>query len=387
MPFSKNHASFFRALWLCTVGLLVVLAISAGFLSQRNNSNQSVARGSNSTQVIRSLLQLDSQIGRAILRQGIPILYFQDGEGESDQVDQVKPLELFLRLTLNMRYPSPQELIRAQIPIIEWRYAYRSVPAVSNPIITVSSNDDANIEPAPTEPQATVPEGQPQILIYHTHTSECYLPCSGLEHRLNQRGDIVTLGRYLTETLNNMGIATIHSEEIHDQYPFRDSYKRSQKTITNILEENPSLRVVIDLHRDGASVFEKGPEIHGQRAAKIVFVVGSDHMGLYHPHWRRNYQFSMEMADAINRHYPGLVNRVIISDARYNQHLHNHAVIVEIGDQNSRLEEAERSADYLANALKEYLRRYPDTPVIQNTPGSVNGKAVETATHPVTVIR
>lgn len=378
MSVAKIHGSFLRALWLCLVGLLVFLAVAAGLLSRKNNGALSSANTANTTQIIRSLLQLDAQMGRSILRQGIPIIHRNAGEEESDRFLQVKPVELFLQLALNMRYPSPQELIKAQIPIIEWRYAYHAEP-VTNRIIRVSTVDESN-HPMPFVPQPPSVAGKPQVLIYHTHTSECYLPSSGLEHRLNQRGDIVKVGRFLTEALSNKGISCIHTDEIHDQYPFRDSYKRSQKTVINILEENPSLRMVLDIHRDGVSVFEKSPKIHGQRVAKIVFVVGSNRMGLSHPQWRKNYQFAVDMADIVNRRYPGLVGRVIVSDARYNQHLHHHAIIVEVGNQNTRPEEAERSVAYLADAIEEYLLRYPDHSDHTNM-------AVETSTHPQSAIR
>jgi len=75
----------------------------------------------------------------------------------------------------------------------------------------------------------------------------------------------------------------------------------------------------------------------------------------------KNHQFALELAETINRLYPGLVLKVIQADARYNQHLHDKAIIVELGNQYSTLEEAKNSAIYLAEVIADYLRRTPES--------------------------
>lgn len=380
MSLSETQNPFFRALWLCLAGALVFLAFSAGLLSSKNRIASADPHPIGSTQIAQTLLQLDPHMGRSLLRQGIPLLGRDEGENDPNPIWQTNLIDLFLQWTLDIRYPSPQELFQAQIPLMKWRLVYREEKS-PQPEVSVASVENQP-ETEPLQPQVVIPDNSPKVFIYHTHTSECYIPASGVEHRLNQCGDIVTVGRHLADTLERMGIPTVHSEEIHDQYPFRDSYLRSQKTIIKTLTEYPSLRIVLDIHRDGAVVFEHSPEIHGQRVARIVLVVGSDRMGLSHPYWKRNYRFATELADSLNSRYPGLVNRVIVSDARYNQHLHDHAIIVEIGDQNTRLEEADRSADLLAAALRDYLEHYPNSADGRSGdhPGDETPPAVEATT-------
>jgi stage II sporulation protein P len=192
----------------------------------------------------------------------------------------------------------------------------------------------------------------PSVLIYHTHTSESFIPVSGKDHRLNAKGDIVQVGEYLQKVLEEKyKVKCIHNEEIHDQYPFRDSYKRSQVTLIKCLKEYPSFKVVIDVHRDATPGVEATCSIQGKETATILLVIGSDKMGLPHPNWKKNLQFATKLTETMNLYYPGLSSGVIVSDARYNQHLHDHALIVEFGDQNSTLEQVNRAAELFAEIL------------------------------------
>ena len=191
----------------------------------------------------------------------------------------------------------------------------------------------------------------PTVFIYHTHTSESYIPVSGKDH-VYPKGDIVTVGSYIQQVLRvKYHIRTVCSETSHDQIPFRESYQRSQLTIKKYLQDYPTLKVLLDIHRDATPGINARCLINGQNTATIGIIVGSDKMGLPHPNWRKNYQFATKIAENMNLYYPGLNSRVLVSDARYNQHLHDHALIIEIGDQNSTLEEAYRAVDLFAGIL------------------------------------
>ena len=146
-------------------------------------------------------------------------------------------------------------------------------------------------------------------------------------------------------------IKSIHSGEIHDQIPFRESYQRSQTTIKNYLSEYPSIKVVLDVHRDAAPGVNARCMINDKSVATIGIIVGSDKMGLPHPNWRKNYQFASKLAENMNLYYPGLNSRVLTTECRYNQHLHDHALIIEMGDQNSTLEEAYRAVELFGGIL------------------------------------
>lgn len=356
LPHPPKEKGFGRALWLCIGGFLTILAFSAGLLSPKQSAPGPMLSSTLPTQMIRVLLHLDSQMGRSLLQQGIPMLQHESGEEDPDLDQHIKPMEFFLAWAVDMRYFTPQEVLRAQLPITDWQsrrrvedLGRRRIPLIAEPPRLL----------LPENPSRTVADGKPEVLVFHTHTSESYLPVSGVEHALNEKGDIVHVGYALTKSLQSLGIATLYDDTIHDQYPFRDSYKRSQLTVSGLLEENPSIRMVLDIHRDATPGLPRTVKIKGQDAAGIIFVVGSDKLGLPHPHWQKNYQFALDLADALDRRYPGLVLRVIRANARYNQHLHDHALIVEIGNQNSKLSEMQISAECLAEVLKDYLREHP----------------------------
>jgi stage II sporulation protein P len=353
------NSEFANALIICLTGFLIFMALCAGWLSPKNRIFSSLLQSTMPAQIIRSLLKLDSQVGRSLLNQGIPMLAHHD-EDDIDLVSNTRYVDLFLQWALDIRYASPQEILRVQLPYSKRILKPTTITKLKNkprlvvhesPAILPDSNGKSNISLST----------DPQVLVFHTHTSESYLPTSSVEHKLNDRGDIVDVGRYLANELNELGVLTLHADKIHDQYPFRDSYIRSHETVNNLLTENPSIKVVLDIHRDATPGLPSTVNINGSEVAGISFVIGSDRIGLPHPNWQKNYQFALELADALDRHYNGIVLKVIRADARYNQHLHKHAVIVEIGNQHSSLEQAKIAAKYLAEVLQGWLKNYPLT--------------------------
>ena len=304
------------------------------------------------------LINLDTQTSRFILQNGIPFLERSVGEDDPFTLFSFNWTQIYWRLAANLKDPNPQEIIKTQFPLLA--LVAPEPPARLIKDVTLAQPPDQT-EPEPvvspsgveTTPTNTAPVAtlQPAVLIYHTHTSESYLPASGKDH-LYPRGDIFQVGSYLQQVLENRySIPCIHAEEIHDQIPFRESYQRSQLTLKKYLKEYPNLQVVLDVHRDATPGVKASCVINGKQTATIGIVVGSDKMGLPHPNWRKNHQFAQKLAEAMNLYYPGLNSRVLITDARYNQHLHDHALLIEFGDQHSTLEEVNRAADLFASVL------------------------------------
>lgn len=206
---------------------------------------------------------------------------------------------------------------------------------------------------------------KPLIAIYHSHSSEAYRPTSGENYVWGKPDGVITVGRLLAQELRTTyNIPVIHSEAIHDYPVWREAYMNSLVTITRILKENPSIEMVIDLHRDSVPVSIPAGgtiEIGGRRATRVFIVVTNDRFGLPHPNWRENYAFARYLAAKAEEMYPGLVRGVDLrSDGRWNQHVHPRAVIVEIGSVSNTREEAiwaaRLMADVIASALDD-LRR------------------------------
>lgn len=295
------------------------------------------------------LFHLDTHTSRFLLKSGIPILENSMGEDDPFTVLNFNWSELYWRLAGNIQTTSPREILKAQLPILALTPP-RFVPVKIIPPQALTPQPEIIPESPKDDPLPQIAD-EPVILIYHTHTSESYLPAGGKEH-IYPKGDIVLVGKHLQQILTEKyNVKSVGCEEVHDQIPFRESYQRSQVTVKKYLAEFPSLRAVLDIHRDATPGIKARCLIDNQSTATISIVVGSDKMGLPHPNWKANYQFANRLADNMNLYYPGFNSRVLVSDARYNQHLHDHALILEIGDQNSTLEEAYRAVELLAGVL------------------------------------
>ncbi len=195
-----------------------------------------------------------------------------------------------------------------------------------------------------------------KVLIIHTHTTEAYLPNDRSE---NQEENIVKVGDKFTEVLNANGIKTLHCKTVHDA-PYRLSYKNELASIEKILKENPSIEVVIDVHRDALynSKNEKikpAVNINGETAAQVMLVCGTDASGLYHPTWESCFSFALKIENNMNKNYPGLARPVNLRTERFNTHMTNNSVIFEIGSNGNTLSEAVTAAKYAGQAIADVL--------------------------------
>jgi len=189
------------------------------------------------------------------------------------------------------------------------------------------------------------------VAVYNTHTGETYALTDGVERLDGKRGGVVAVAEALEKALEEKyTIMVARSDQIHDQ-EYSTSYLKSEKTARKLIEENSHLRAVIDIHRDiGKPRKNCVVEIDGKNVARIMFIVGSDKRAP-HPNWKKNYAFAMELARKMDEMYPGLCEGVRVQDGRYNQFLHPHAILLEVGGVNNTTEEAVRAAELFADVL------------------------------------
>ena len=212
----------------------------------------------------------------------------------------------------------------------------------------------------PDKPDSSLPgsiqNGEVLVGIYHTHNAECYAGDGGPEHLTGENGDVVKVGAALKDSLARNGIKAVHSTKIHDGQEFMKAYSESLQTGTQLLEEYASIRVLLDIHRDGLppGVTKSTVTVKGQEVSTVMIVVGKKN-----PHWQENERFAQELIVLGEEMYPGLFEKNInyAADARYNQHLSNGGVLLEIGSQLNTLAEAEGAADAVADVLAEWFRR------------------------------
>lgn len=199
---------------------------------------------------------------------------------------------------------------------------------------------------------------KPKVAIMHTHNSEAYKASQGADYVWGKNTGVVGVGTVLADELyNTYGISTVHSTRIHDYPDWNKSYVNSLDTMERLVDQYSSLETLIDLHRDSVdSPSLNVATINGVKVARVMIVVTDDTCGLYHPNWNKNYQFALKLNEQLNKMYPGLSRGVSLkTNSRLNQHVHDQAIIIEVGGTGNTRDEADRSARMIAKALAAIL--------------------------------
>lgn len=240
-------------------------------------------------------------------------------------------------------------------------------PIVSSGKINITNETGFKIDITKllNEPLKLAPDKKgPKILIYHTHTTESFLKSaeeigkSNTPSRTtNNKYNVVRIGDALINNLKKYSIDVLHNTTIHDS-DYNSSYVKSLNTLTSYVDKYPSLKIAIDLHRDAASEGKLRPvkKINGKNFAEIMFVIGTD-AKLNNPKWRENLKLAIQVQARLNEICPGIAKPIYVSKNRYNQHLINGSVIVEIGGDGNVIDECIRSTSYLAEALNDVIFR------------------------------
>ena len=206
---------------------------------------------------------------------------------------------------------------------------------------------------------------KPQILLYHTHSQEAFADSKEGE----VEDTIIGVGNYLTELLTkNYGYQVIHVTEAFDmesgELDRSAAYDYAGTYLETILEENPSIEVVIDLHRDGVPENRHlVTEINGKPTAQIMFYNGLSYTiargsldYLPNPYIQDNLAFSFQMEYQAAQYYPDFYRGIYLAGYRYNLHLRPRSVLVEAGAQTSTKEEVWNAMDLLAEAVDAVLQ-------------------------------
>lgn len=210
--------------------------------------------------------------------------------------------------------------------------------------------------------EANIEINKENIVIFHTHTCESYTASeqypyepTGNFRTTDNNYSVVRVGAELTNYLSQYGYNVIHNTSYHDYPAYSGSYTRSLKTVEEILQSTSS-DIVIDLHRDAiGSNSEYAPtvKIGEDYAAQLMFVIGTNGGGLWHPNWNSNLQFAIKVQEKANEMYPGLFKPIILRNSRYNQHVSKAACIIEVGSTGNTLEQCLTSMKYLSKILSE----------------------------------
>ncbi len=217
---------------------------------------------------------------------------------------------------------------------------------------------------------ASLGEGEPQVLILHTHGSEAYTPASGTEgivwsgdyRTTDYRYNVVRVGDEMAEVLGDAGLSVLHDRTLYDYPNYTGAYDRALASIRRYLEKYPSIRFVLDVHRDAiedgqGNQYKAVSEVgDGETAAQMSLVMGSDGSGLEHPDWLENLRLAAAVQQDVLEHYPTLMRPVLLRNSRYNQHATTGSLLLEVGAAGNSPEEAALAGRLFAERFAAILK-------------------------------
>ena len=217
---------------------------------------------------------------------------------------------------------------------------------------------------------AELSEASPQILILHTHGSEGYTPVPGTEvvwsgdyRTTDYRYNVVRVGDEMAEAFSEAGLSVLHDRTLYDYPSYSGAYDRSLAAIQSYLVQYPSIRFILDVHRDAiedgqGNQYKAVSEIEGLgTAAQMSLVLGSDGSGLEHPGWMENLRLAASIQQDILERYPTLMRPVLLRNSRSNQHATAGSLLVVVGAAGNSPEEAVLAGRLFAERMAAVIRK------------------------------
>ena len=206
---------------------------------------------------------------------------------------------------------------------------------------------------------------EPVVLIIHTHGTESYLPDGVNYYTENDtfrstdiNENVVSVGKVISDELNKAGIVTIHDTTMYDEASYNAAYTNSRNAVKKWLAEYPSIKCVIDVHRD-AIVTADGKNIKplvnidGTDTAQLMLVVGTNEAGAAHPDWKTNFSFAACLQQKANIQFPRLMRPLNLRRASFNQQLCQGFFLLEVGSCANTITEARSAALLFAKVFAD----------------------------------
>lgn len=228
-------------------------------------------------------------------------------------------------------------------------------------------SNDTLIKESRYLPDFTIEDtAEPQVLIYHTHTTESFEPYvrenydSAFNYRTtDETKNMIMVGDAIQAELESRGIGVIHVKTVHDYPSYNGSYGRSRESILPILEQYPSIKVALDIHRDAISgeacAYQPYIEIDGKEAAQIMIISGCDDGTLGMPFYMKNFHFACRLQEKLEGDNPGLTRPILFDYRHYNQDLTTGSLLIEVGSHGNTLEQVQYSGQLIGRSLGDML--------------------------------
>ena len=208
----------------------------------------------------------------------------------------------------------------------------------------------------------------PHVLIVHTHGSECYFPqgredytLTDVERTSDKQYNMIRIGDELAKALKENGISVIHDRNIYDSPSYNGSYTRTLDAIGAALKKNPSIKVVIDVHRDAMTAsdgtkYRTVANVNGKQVAQMMLVMSTGESGLPHPDWAENLKLAVKLQNAMQSKYKNIMRPMNLRKERFNMHATKGSMLIEVGTSANSVGEAIESVKLLAPELAKILK-------------------------------
>lgn len=208
--------------------------------------------------------------------------------------------------------------------------------------------------------------GEPQVLIMHTHTTESFEPYerdfydNSFSYRTTDPSkNTVMIGEEIKKGLTKAGINTIHDTTIHDYPSYNGSYERSEQTVKSYLEQYPSIKIVLDIHRDALesnnNLIQPVANINGKKAAQIMIISGCDDGTMGMPNYLQNFRLASLFQQQLEQDWSGLTRPILFDYRKYNQHLTTGSLLIEVGSHGNTLDQVKYSGELIGKSLAKAL--------------------------------
>ncbi len=197
---------------------------------------------------------------------------------------------------------------------------------------------------------------KPQILIVHTHGSETFWPTP-----TGDTTSVIAIGNRLTDLWRAEGFEVLHDTTSYDRPNFNNAYSSALEGITKTIKENPSIQIVLDIHRDAiqssdGAVRKCVTTVDGQKVAQMMLVVGTNNTGLPHADWPHNLAFAVALQGKLSAATPELMRPINLRRERFNQHATRGSLILEVGAYGNNPDEALRAIELFARDTTPFLK-------------------------------
>lgn len=206
---------------------------------------------------------------------------------------------------------------------------------------------------------------EPCVLIYHTHATECFEPYardfydSDLTAKCTERDkNIISVGDKICEQLDAAGVPYIHDTLVHDYPSYDSAYQSSRSAVQEILNKYPSIKICLDIHRDGIER-EDGTriapiaDIDGRQAAQIMIISCADDGSGDLPDFRKNFSFACVLQSALESRWNGLTRPILFDTRFYNQDLSVGSLLIEVGSHGNSIDQAQYSGELIGKTLAQ----------------------------------